>query len=317
MIKSSVAAVIKDGGFRLSSVPVSTTTALNTAIQLMEWMSKTDRQEELNVFAVEVMTRLRSCLPRSSATLRKAGREAMWRSYHHLRTSPSFRSLWREFVSKAVAVEPHPLLYQHVTSLAFQTLLEETYQSSNAQQAVVEALTYEESNALRYVAGYVCHKLRKKIRASTHEMRGKLLLCLMDLCDEDEEVSSSADWVHAVDRGGLVRVSESVYLLFERIKLLVRSVFNTDMVHRMTEAVRKDLHDTIITDEDVAFHWCMLTVEVEEAKGAVLLGMITDLYITIRGFSFSKSLMEMYKQEVKKCTQKSKSLRQKLATTDT
>ncbi len=46
-------------------------------------------------------------------------------------------------------------------------------------------------------------------------MRGKLLLCLMDLCDEDDEVSSSADWVHAVDRGGLVRVSESTYMLFE------------------------------------------------------------------------------------------------------
>ena len=213
-------------------------------------------------------------------------------------------------------MEPHPLLYWYVTNLAFQALLEETFQSSNAQQAVVEALTYEESNVLRYVAGYVCHKLRKKVTASTHEMRGKLLLCLMDLCDEDEEVSSSADWVHAVDRGGLVRVSESTYMLFERMELLVRSVFNTDMVHRMTEGVRKDLRDTIIADGDVAFHWCMLTVEVEEAEGAVLLGMITDLYITIRGFSFSKSLMEMYKQEAKKRTQKSKSLRQKLATAD-
>ena len=60
----------------------------------------------------------------------------------------------------------------------------------------------------------------------------------------------------------------------------------------------------------------MLTVEVEEEEGAVLLGMIMDLYVTIRGFSFSKSLMEMYKQQAKKCTQKSKSLRQKLATSD-
>ena len=34
---------------------------------------------------------------------------------------------------------------------------------------------------------------------------------------------------------------------------------------------------TIIADVDLVFHWCMLTLEVEEAEGAVLLGMITDL----------------------------------------
>ena len=122
-------------------------------------------------------------------------------------------------------MEPHPLLYQYVTSLAFHL-------------PVVEALTYEESNALRYVAGYVCHKLRKKITASTHQMMEKLLLCLLDLCDENEEVSSSADWVYAVERGGLVRIIESMYMLFERMELLVRLVFNTDMVHRMTKVVR-------------------------------------------------------------------------------
>ena len=77
----------------------------------------------------------------------------------------------------------------------------------------------------------------------------------MDLCDEDEEVTSSTDWVHMIDRGGLVRVSEGTYMLFEWMELLVRSVFNTDMVHRMTEGVKKELHDTIITDEDIAACW--------------------------------------------------------------
>ena len=62
---------------------------------------------------------------------------------------------------------------------------------------------------MRYVAGYVCYKLKKKLTASKHVMRDKLLLCLMDLCDEDEEVSNSVDWVYAVDRGGLVHVSEN------------------------------------------------------------------------------------------------------------
>ena len=80
------------------------------------------------------------------------------------------------------------------------------------------------------IAGYVCHKLRKKITASKLPLRGKLLLCLMDPCDEDDNTSGSADRVHAIDRGGLVRMSESTYLLFERMELIIRMVFNTDTV---------------------------------------------------------------------------------------
>ena len=95
-------------------------------------------------------------------------------------------------------------------------------------------------------------------------MRGKLLVCLMDLCDEVKDVSSSADWVRAVDRGGLVHVSETTYLLFERMELIIHSIYNTDTVWTMMEGVKKQLHDTIITDEDIAFHWSILTIEVEK-----------------------------------------------------
>ena len=49
----------------------------------------------------------------------------------------------------------------------------------------------------------------------------------MDLCDEDEEVSSSADCVHAVDRGGLVHASENTYMLFETM--------DQEKAHSMTD----------------------------------------------------------------------------------
>ena len=108
----------------------------------------------------------------------------------------------------------------------------------------------------------------------------------MDLCDKDKDVSSSADWVHAVDRGGLVHVSEMTYLLFERMELIIRSIYNTDTVQTMMEGVKKQLHDTISTDKDIAFHSSILTIEVEKEEGAVLLGMMVNPFITIRGFSF-------------------------------
>ena len=75
-----------------------------------------------------------------------------------MRTSPSFQALWKEFVTKAVAVDPHPILYQYVTNQAFEALIQETFQTSNVQQTSAEPLTYGEENALGYVARYVCHK---------------------------------------------------------------------------------------------------------------------------------------------------------------
>ena len=53
----------------------------------------------------------------------------------------------------------------------------------------------------------------------------------------------------------------------------------------------------------------MLTTDIEEDKAKVLLTMIVDLFVTVRGFFFTKSFMEMYKQVTKKSTQKSKALR--------
>ena len=50
------------------------------------------------------------------------------------------------------------------------------------------------------------------------------------------------------------------------------------------------------------------------AENEEVLVVIIKLWLDIRGFSFAKSVMEMYKQETKKSTGKSKSLCTKLFT---
>ena len=107
--------------------------------------------------------------------------------------------------------------------MILQHFITKQFTVSQAAVTSVPPLTYEEVNALRYVAGYVCQKVKKSIEASKHVHQEVLLLCLMDLCDED--ASSSADWVHAVNRGGLCLVSENTAMLFHEIELLVRKVF--------------------------------------------------------------------------------------------
>ena len=90
-------------------------------------------------------------------------------------------------------------------------------------------------------------------------------------------------------------MSENTFSFFHRMEMIVRSVFNKEKMYDMTEGIELSLSKEVISDEDIALYWCMLTIEIEDSDGAVLLRMIVDLYITIRGFSFTKSVMEMYK----------------------
>jgi len=66
------------------------------------------------------------------------------------------------------------------------------------------------------------------------------------------------------------------------------------------------------SDDDVLFNWTLITGD-ETEKEDVLLEII-KLWITTRGFSFAKSVMEQYRAESKKRMAKSKGLRTRLFT---
>ena len=71
------------------------------------------------------------------------------------------------------------------------------------------SLSYEEQNALRYAAGYIPRALTKKLRTSSHPLKDQLTLCLIDLTDDADDISSdSQDWINLTDRGGLKHVHE-------------------------------------------------------------------------------------------------------------
>ncbi len=65
---------------------------------------------------------------------------------------------------------------------------------------------------------------------------------------------------------------------------------------------------------DILFQWSLISSSIEDELGMVILRKITELYLTVRGFAFASSCLELYKQQHKKKTQKLKSLRKKLVT---
>jgi len=68
----------------------------------------------------------------------------------------------------------------------------------------------------------------------------------------------------------------------------------------------------LMHNDDVLFDWLMITGDEEEHKDVLL--QIVKQWITIRANSFAKHILETYKQEAKKSTDKSRGLRTKLFT---
>ena len=123
----------------------------------------------------------------------------------------------------------------------------------------------------------------------------------MELCEEDDlTTDSSADWTNQITRGGLKLVNNKTYQFFHAIEVKVRQHFNMTSAPTLTAGFKAALLETVKADDDVLFHWEIIAVEWEEGEEQALLHMIIDLWITIRGFSFAKSWLEMYKQEKKK-----------------
>ena len=87
---------------------------------------------------------------------------------------------------------------------------------------------------LRYAAGYIPRSLKKKISKSSHphEQKQDLLLCLDDLLsDGTEETSVSTEWITAVNRGGLLFVSNMTFELFYSMEVKFCHFVGTDGIN--------------------------------------------------------------------------------------
>ena len=120
----------------------------------------------------------------------------------------------------------------------------------------------------------------------------------------------SEEWTNSIDRGGLIHVSDCVYMVFAHMEIELQKhlKYNSDISI-------KDALAGIISDEEVLFYWSMVAVNWDETEANELLKLISQHWITIRGFSYASAFMENYKQLQRKSTQKAKGLQKTSNTT--
>ena len=231
--------VIDDSSFHLPVEPAAT--ALQQAKSVLEWGSQQENTPIFEGFEEILVQELNTTLPTGSLDARSflTARSDMCRSYHKLRTSPQFISLWSTFIEKAIGSSlPQPTFYQDVTDLIFEELVQTALpipETDKTSQAASN--TYQDANVIRYAAGYVCRKTNDKIQRSDTPNKSELTKCVMGLLEEEEKepATASADWVNEVDRGGLWHVREGTYMLFCAMEEEVREHFQMGFVRDMKD----------------------------------------------------------------------------------
>lgn len=311
----AVEAVQKDEVFKVESE--YTSAALKTSVALQEWWKQSEANHmKLSSFAHILIVRLRACFPCKHKSL-QLKKERMWGAYHRLRTADTFVSDWRLFITNSTGLKAFPSFYQFVTQNIFKELIKEAYPVLEIHGHDCESpgrpLTHEEQNALRYVAGYIIRKVQQKLEKSTHPRKDEMVLLLMECAgDELSDNVGTETWTNMIDRGGLWHINDQTYSLFNIMEEEMRRLFTLG-VQWPHEGVKDTAMKALLKSNDILFEWCLIAVEADDDISTLVLEKIVELYVTVRGFAFAKSCMEMYKQAKKKTIQKSRALRSKLS----
>ena len=125
-------------------------------------------------------------------------------------------------------------------------------------------------------------------------------------------MDASADWTKAINRGGTELVNNKTYHFFHAVEMNVRQHFSKTSAPTLSAGSKAELAESITINEDVLFYWSIISAEWEEKEEQILLRMLIDLWVTVHGFSFAESMLEMYKQAQKKTVQKLKGVRKQL-----
>lgn len=121
----------------------------------------------------------------------------------------------------------------------------------------------------------------------------------------------SEDWTDAIDRGGLKHVSDTLFMFFYSMEKELRCHVRAKCASEI-EGIKEKVIKKIIENDDVTFYWSVVAANWEEEEAGVLLEMVIQHWVTIRGFSYASAFVEKYKQKNKKTVQKSKGLRKNL-----
>lgn len=223
--------------------------------------------------------------------------------------------MWNDFREKIGVDRKYysdPLLVQFVAQRLFQSLLKSELHIglSATSPAQIPSITID---AIGYAAGYVLRSVRNKlIKKDSHSIKAMIaFINTLNVKDSDNREESYLEytrrWIQNVNRGGLFLISDNVFETFCSLEVVQRSYLSD--VNSMNCTVNIDeLKQAMTEDGDVQFWWAMACLTLDNDLTEVLLKKIVKLWITIRGFAYASSVLNLYKECTKTTLQRKRSL---------
>ena len=84
--------------------------------------------------------------------------------------------------------------------------------------------------------------------------------------------------------------------MFVAVELEIRKFFRIEKAQALSSSNEGNILHCVLNNDDILFFWCLVSD----------MNYIVQLWITIRGFSFTKSYMEIFKRKAKKHLQEVK-----------
>ena len=185
------------------------------------------KHEKITSIAVPLVTKVSACFDAGNKhKLPSTAQACVLSTFHQLRGNKELKQMWitsmLQFIPEQCMKEPHlalQLLMDRILKKLIQNKAEATKHSCEA--VAVRPLTSMESNAVRYMAGYVAVSLLKKYKKPAKnpqlKMKRKLfvkVLTRMKAVDQLGEPESVLDytkqWSELIDRGGLYNIDDKV-----------------------------------------------------------------------------------------------------------
>ena len=276
--------------------------AVESVRQFIQSISKDEtRLERFDEFASSIMKALEKCFfgcisDDGPCRSKNVKRERMWSSFHQLRLS-DVEKLWCSLFETEGIPKLSPLIYQQANEKLYADLIKCHVSATVDSQTSVDvpALTTDEENVIRYVAGFVPFKLLKRYEKSSSADAAVFVECLSSLAvdgDESSLLEYTMKWTRLVNRGGLFKISDAGFLLFKEIELITRKQLFIAFERRSSLESAHGQRDAIVSaianDENVQFFWSMLSADIDgEEQALKLLKEIVGLWVTTRGFSIA------------------------------
>lgn len=249
---------------------------------------------------------------------------AVWSAFNQMRGRQDILQTWTVFIKANIPVAHH---VEH--ELALQVILDRMLKKIIANKSMaaaatkpdsaIKALSYSESNAIRYMAGYVAVKLLRRYRKASRnaavvrkrELFVKVLqnMRAVEQPGEPDSVSEySTLWLELIDRGGLYHINDDVFRLIESIELVAREYLDVKAYTPGTNICQL-VRQKVLTTQNILMYWDRIASDdiphKYERYSLELLKIVTDLWVNIRGHSFAKGWTMMSQKKYAKGTRKS------------